>query len=27
MVLAFLGDGRDNVAMSLALGAAKVGID
>ncbi len=27
MVVAFLGDGRDNVAMSLAIGAAKVGID
>lgn len=27
MVMAFLGDGRDNVAMSLALGAAKVGMD
>jgi ornithine carbamoyltransferase len=27
MVVTFLGDGRDNVAMSLALGAAKVGID
>ncbi|KGD96393.1 MULTISPECIES: ornithine carbamoyltransferase [Rhizobium/Agrobacterium group] len=25
--LAFVGDGRDNVAISLALGAAKVGID
>ncbi|MBP1842788.1 ornithine carbamoyltransferase [Rhizobium petrolearium] len=25
--LAFVGDGRDNVATSLALGAAKVGID
>lgn len=27
MVLAFVGDGQDNVAMSLAIGAAKVGID
>ncbi len=27
MVVTFLGDGRDNVAMSLAIGAAKVGID
>jgi ornithine carbamoyltransferase len=27
MALAFLGDGQDNVALSLALGAAKVGID
>jgi ornithine carbamoyltransferase len=27
MVVAFLGDGRDNVALSLAIGAAKVGID
>lgn len=27
MVLAFMGDGRDNVAMSLAIGAAKVGMD
>lgn len=27
MTVAFLGDGRDNVAMSLAIGAAKVGID
>jgi len=27
MTLAFLGDGRDNVALSTAIGAAKVGID
>lgn len=27
MALAFVGDGQDNVALSLALGAAKVGID
>ena len=27
MAVAFLGDGRDNVALSLAIGAAKVGID
>ena len=27
MVLAFVGDGDDNVAKSLALGAAKVGMD
>ena len=27
MKLAFLGDGTDNVALSLAIGAAKVGID
>jgi ornithine carbamoyltransferase len=27
MTVAFLGDGRDNVATSLAIGAAKVGID
>ena len=27
MTLAFVGDGQDNVALSLALGAAKVGID
>ncbi|MBY0611227.1 MAG: hypothetical protein K2P80_03495 [Beijerinckiaceae bacterium] len=27
MILAFLGDGTDNVALSLAIGAAKVGID
>ncbi|MBW4024041.1 MAG: ornithine carbamoyltransferase [Proteobacteria bacterium] len=27
MVLTFLGDGSDNVAMSLAIGAAKVGMD
>jgi len=27
VTVAFLGDGRDNVAMSLAIGAAKVGID
>ncbi len=27
MKLAFLGDGRDNVALSLAIGAAKVGMD
>jgi ornithine carbamoyltransferase len=27
MVLAFVGDGRDNVALSLAVGGAKVGID
>ncbi|OYX08779.1 MAG: ornithine carbamoyltransferase [Rhizobiales bacterium 32-66-8] len=27
LVVAFLGDGRNNVAQSLALGAAKVGID
>lgn len=27
VVVAFLGDGRDNVACSLAIGAAKVGID
>ena len=27
MTLAFLGDGRDNVALSPAIGAAKVGID
>lgn len=27
MVLAFVGDGNDNVARSLALGAAKVGVD
>ena len=27
MVLTFLGDGRDNVALSLATGAAKVGMD
>lgn len=27
MVLAFVGDGSDNVALSLATGAAKVGID
>ncbi|MBS7541178.1 ornithine carbamoyltransferase [Ancylobacter lacus] len=27
MVLAFMGDGQDNVAMSLAIGAAKVGMD
>ncbi|MBP2562431.1 ornithine carbamoyltransferase [Neorhizobium galegae] len=27
MALAFLGDGSDNVALSLAVGAAKVGID
>src|SRR4051812_19226641 len=25
--LAFLGDGRDNVALSLAIGAAKMGMD
>jgi ornithine carbamoyltransferase len=25
--LAFLGDGRDNVALSLAVGAAKIGMD
>jgi len=27
MAVAFLGDGQDNVALSLAIGAAKVGID
>ena len=27
MALAFVGDGSDNVALSLAVGAAKVGID
>ncbi len=27
MTLVFLGDGRDNVARSLAIGAAKVGLD
>ncbi|MGV2130759.1 ornithine carbamoyltransferase [Agrobacterium vitis] len=27
MALAFVGDGQDNVALSLALGATKVGID
>ncbi len=27
MVLTFLGDGRDNVGLSLAIGAAKVGMD
>ncbi|MGE0230395.1 MAG: ornithine carbamoyltransferase [Flavobacteriaceae bacterium] len=27
MKVAFLGEGRDNVAMSLAIGAAKVGMD
>ncbi len=27
LVLTFLGDGRDNVALSLAVGAAKVGMD
>src|SRR5689334_20656579 len=27
LVVAFAGDGRDNVARSLAIGAAKVGID
>jgi ornithine carbamoyltransferase len=27
LVVTFLGDGRDNVALSLAIGAAKVGID
>jgi ornithine carbamoyltransferase len=27
MTLAFVGEGRDNVARSLAIGAAKVGID
>lgn len=27
MTLTFLGDGRDNVALSTAIGAAKVGID
>jgi ornithine carbamoyltransferase len=27
VTVAFLGDGRDNVAQSLALGAAKIGID
>lgn len=27
MVMAFVGDGRDNVALSLATGAAKVGMD
>ena len=27
LTVAFLGDGRDNVALSLAIGAAKVGID
>ncbi|WP_429925697.1 ornithine carbamoyltransferase (plasmid) [Agrobacterium vitis] len=27
MALAFVGDGQDNVALSLAIGAAKVGID
>ncbi|RUU50920.1 ornithine carbamoyltransferase, partial [Mesorhizobium sp. M2C.T.Ca.TU.002.02.1.1] len=27
MTVAFVGEGRDNVAQSLALGAAKVGID
>ena len=27
LTLAFVGDGRDNVASSLAIGAAKVGID
>ncbi len=27
MVLTFLGDGRDNVALSLAIGAAKVGME
>jgi ornithine carbamoyltransferase len=27
VAMAFVGDGRDNVALSLALGAAKVGID
>jgi len=27
MTVAFVGEGRDNVALSLALGAAKVGID
>jgi ornithine carbamoyltransferase len=27
MKLAFLGDGRDNVALSLAIGAAKMGMD
>lgn len=27
MTLAFLGDGQDNVARSLAIGAAKVGMD
>ena len=27
LALTFLGDGRDNVALSLAIGAAKVGMD
>lgn len=27
MTVAFVGDGRDNVALSLAIGAAKVGMD
>ncbi|HVY98592.1 MAG TPA: ornithine carbamoyltransferase [Dongiaceae bacterium] len=27
LAVAFVGDGQDNVAMSLAIGAAKVGID
>jgi ornithine carbamoyltransferase len=27
LTVTFLGDGRDNVALSLAIGAAKVGID
>ena len=27
LAVAFVGDGRDNVALSLAIGAAKVGID
>ena len=27
MTVSFVGEGRDNVALSLALGAAKVGID
>ncbi len=27
LAVTFLGDGRDNVALSLAIGAAKVGID
>ena len=27
MAMAFLGDGRDNVGLSLAIGCAKVGID
>ncbi|MGV8950153.1 MAG: ornithine carbamoyltransferase [Cypionkella sp.] len=27
LVLTFLGDGRDNVALSLAIGAAKVGME